>query len=229
MVQILNNPKRMKLILSILNTLVIIASIAIIVIMSLEVLYPDIIDDDFPILKFHFAVSIVFLSDFFIRLYKSKKRTRFFLKNILFFIVSLPILSFSVWFGWEVDKSTEFMLRYIFFLRSIYGFVIVFGYLTRSRITNLFYTYIVLITATTYFCSLLFFLVESPINPGVKSFGDALWWALMDMTTVGSNIVAHTNIGRVISVLLAASGMMLFPIFTVYITDIFNKRKEVDQ
>ena len=67
------------------------------------------------------------------------------------------------------------------------------------------------------------------VNPLVHSYGDALWWAFMDVTTVGSNIIAVTVTGRVLSVLLAALGMMMFPIFTVYITNLIqqsNKRKK---
>lgn len=51
----------------------------------------------------------------------------------------------------------------------------------------------------------------------------------MDVTTVGSNIIAVTVTGRVLSVLLAALGMMMFPIFTVYITNLIqqsNQRKK---
>ena len=62
-----------------------------------------------------------------------------------------------------------------------------------------------------------------------KGYGDALWWAFMDVTTVGSNIIAVTVTGRGLSVLLAALGMMMFPIFTVYVTSLVqqvNKRKE---
>lgn len=67
------------------------------------------------------------------------------------------------------------------------------------------------------------------MNPLVNGYGDALWWAFMDVTTVGSNIIAQTVTGRVLSVLLAALGMMMFPIFTVYITNLIqrsNKRRK---
>ena len=48
----------------------------------------------------------------------------------------------------------------------------------------------------------------------------------MDVTTVGSNIIAVTPTGRVLSVLLAALGMMMFPIFTVYVTSLVERRKQ---
>ena len=46
---------------------------------------------------------------------------------------------------------------------------------------------------------------------------------------VGSNIYAVTPTGKILSVVLAALGMMMFPIFTVYVTSLVqqaNKRKQ---
>ena len=48
----------------------------------------------------------------------------------------------------------------------------------------------------------------------------------MDVTTVGSSIIAMTTTGRVLSVLLAALGMMMFPIFTVYITNLIQQSNQ---
>ncbi len=218
----------MKHVLQILNVTVILGSVAIIVFMSLEILSPRLIHNDQSAVTFHFFISMLFLFDFFVRMGRAKRKVRFFFRNFLFFMVSLPFLSFITWFDWNVDQSTQLIVRYLPFFRAIYGFMMVFRYLTRSRITNLFYTYLVLVLATTYFCSLLFFAVEKGVNPDILSFDDALWWALMDMTTCGSNIVPTTAVGRVIAVVLAASGMMLFPIFTVFITNIF-KRNDVNE
>lgn len=67
------------------------------------------------------------------------------------------------------------------------------------------------------------------MNTLVTGYGDALWWAFMDVTTVGSNIIAVTVTGRVLSVLLAALGMMMFPIFTVYVTSLVQRRNQKKQ
>jgi hypothetical protein len=64
------------------------------------------------------------------------------------------------------------------------------------------------------------------LNAPVQTYPDALWWAAMNTTTVGSNIVAVTGIGQVMSVILAASGMMMFPIFTVYVTQLIKEQKK---
>ena len=88
---------------------------------------------------------------------------------------------------------------------------------------NLFISYLLSLIIVIYFSSLLFYVVEKPINVLVQSYSDALWWAFMDATTVGSNVYAVTVVGKLLSVLLAAFGMMMFPIFTVYITDKMQK------
>jgi voltage-gated potassium channel Kch len=75
----------------------------------------------------------------------------------------------------------------------------------------------------------VFFVLEKGLNPPVQTYPDALWWAAMNTTTVGSNIIAVTRLGQVMSVILAASGMMMFPIFTVYVTNLVkdSRRKAV--
>ena len=118
------------------------------------------------------------------------------------------------------------MIRFIPLVRGGYALAIVVGWLTYNRASGLFISYLTMLLATVYFASLAFFVVELKVNPLVKDYTDALWWAFMDVTTVGSNIIAVTPIGRVLSVVLAALGMMMFPIFTVYITSIIERRNK---
>ncbi|MBS1320625.1 MAG: two pore domain potassium channel family protein, partial [Parabacteroides sp.] len=109
-----------------------------------------------------------------------------------------------------------------------YALAIVVGWLSSNKASGLFVSYLTMLLATVYFSSLIFFVIEHKVNPQVTGYDDALWWAFMDVTTVGSNIYAVTPTGRILSVLLAALGMMMFPIFTVYVTSLVqnaNKRK----
>ena len=77
----------------------------------------------------------------------------------------------------------------------------------------------------TYFASLLFYEYEAPVNPSVQGFGDALWWAGMNLTTVGAEIFPVTTIGKVICVLLPILGTAMFPVLTVYITSLYDGGK----
>lgn len=111
-------------------------------------------------------------------------------------------------------------------IRGGYAMAIVVNWFTYNKATGLFLTYIITLISTVYFASLTFYLFEFHVNPLVKNYRDALWWATMDVTTVGCSIEAVTTVGRVLSVLLAALGMMMFPIFTVYVTNLITMRNK---
>ncbi|HJB84330.1 MAG TPA: potassium channel family protein [Candidatus Alistipes merdigallinarum] len=228
----IQSPVRLKLetVLGyVLNTSVLIGSILVIAALSFEVFY-DPYGVYYPqYMQIQLWVCIVFLVDFFFRFYLAKRKLRFFWKNLFFFLVAIPYLNLAGQFELHVSQETEYFLRLIPLIRGGYGLAIAVGWVLRSRVTSLLVSYILIILSLTYFASLVFFMLERPVNPSVATFGDALWWAFMNVTTVGSNIFAKTVTGEILSVVLAASGMMLFPIFTVYITDKFQSRKQQDK
>jgi len=125
-----------------------------------------------------------------------------------------------------VSEEVEYIIRYMPLIRGGYAMAIVVSWLTNNLATGLFISYLIILFSSVYFASLTFYLFEIRINPAVINYSDALWWAAMDMTTVGSNIIAVTGVGRILSVLLAALGMMMFPIFTVYITNMITTARK---
>ena len=49
---------------------------------------------------------------------------------------------------------------------------------------------------------------ENPTNPGFATFGDALWWGIVTLTTVGyGDIVPYTEKGRLAGVFLMITGL----------------------
>jgi voltage-gated potassium channel len=48
----------------------------------------------------------------------------------------------------------------------------------------------------------------------------------MNVTTVGAPIFPVTAIGKVVCVSLPVVGMMFFPIFTVYVSNYYDRRSE---
>lgn len=212
-----------------LNTSVLIGSVLVIAALSFEVFY-DSYGVYYPLyMQIQLWVCIVFLADFFFRLYLAERKMRFLWRNLFFFLVAIPYLNLAGRFELNVSQETEYFLRLAPLVRGGYGLAIAVGWVIRSRVTSLLVSYILIILSLIYFASLVFFMVERPVNPSVATFGDALWWAFMNVTTVGSNIFAKTITGEILSVVLAAAGMMLFPIFTVYITDRLQSRKQQNQ
>lgn len=212
----------------ILNILVLAASMAIVLVLSIELLSVQTILSERFILHFQLIVCTIFLADFFVRWYYNGGKLSFLGHNLIFLLVSIPYLNIIYSFMPTVSHSAWIALRLIPLARGIYGVTLIVGWMTRSKITNLLVTYITLLLLSIYFCSILFFFMEHEVNPMVKDYWDAFDWALMNVTTVGSNIFGVTRIGQILAVVLAAAGMIFFPIFTAYVTTKFqNKREEV--
>lgn len=176
--------------------------------------------------KWQFWICVAFMGDFFIELALSSNRKHYLATRWLFFLVAIPYQAIIYHYGWHVSRELSYIIRYVPLMRGGYAMAIVVGWFTSNKATGLFWSYIITLISTVYFASLTFFLFEHGLNPLVKQYKDALWWAAMDVTTVGCNIVAMTGVGRVLSVLLAALGMMMFPIFTVYVTNMLTKRNK---
>lgn len=176
--------------------------------------------------KWQFWICLVFMLDFFIELLLADKKWKYIKSHFVFFIVSIPYQAILFHFGWHLSYEVSYLIRYMPLIRGGYALAIVVSWFTQNKATGLFFTYIITLLSTVYFASLTFYLFEYKVNPLVVNYKDALWWAFMDVTTVGSNIQAVTGVGRVLSVLLAALGMMMFPIFTVYVTNVITRRSK---
>ncbi len=176
--------------------------------------------------KQQFWICVVFMADFFIEFFLSHDKRHYLATHFIFFIVSIPYQAVLYHFGWDISKDVAYLVRYMPLIRGGYAMAIVVSWFTYNKATGLFFTYLITLFSTVYFASLTFYLFEFKVNPDVKCYQDALWWAAMDVTTVGSNIEAVTGVGRVLSVLLAALGMMMFPIFTVYVTNLITERNK---
>lgn len=177
-------------------------------------------------MEIQFWICIMFLLDFFIEWALSEKKWHYLITHFVFFLVAIPYSTIISHYGWTFSPKVAYLIRYIPLVRGGYALAIVVNWLTSNRATGLFLSYLLALVATLYFSSVVFFVFEVHVNPLVNTYGDALWWAAMDMTTVGSNIIAVTPVGRILSVVMAALGMMLFPIFTVYITNIIQSRNQ---
>jgi voltage-gated potassium channel len=49
---------------------------------------------------------------------------------------------------------------------------------------------------------------------GIRSYGDAVWWTCMILTTIGSAYFPNTAEGRVLSIVLALYGLAVFGYLT---------------
>ncbi|MCH5239882.1 MAG: two pore domain potassium channel family protein [Muribaculaceae bacterium] len=209
-----------------LHILILVLSIFLVVRISIDTFHNEAFYLEKRFLKFQFWICIVFLFDFFVEFFLADKKWHYIRNRFIFFLVSIPYNSIISFYGWTFSPQVTYALHYIPLIRGGYAMSIVVSWFTYNRATGLFISYLATLLFTVYFASLAFYVFEHPVNSLVVNYQDALWWACMDATTVGSNIVAITPVGRILSVLLAALGMMMFPIFTVYVTNLLTRTKQ---
>jgi voltage-gated potassium channel len=72
--------------------------------------------------------------------------------------------------------------------------------------------------------------LESIVDSGIDGFGNALWWAIVTVTTVGyGDVVPETSIGRFIAGLLMLAGVSAIPITTSLVVSVFITRLQERQ
>ncbi len=208
---------------------------AVLIIVSLFLLYfltEDILRHGIPLdvtekfLEIQFWICIFFLVDIIFGVIINKDRRRFILDNWLFFVVSIPYLPLLIWSDVKLGPELLFVLKLVPMARGAFAIAIVLGWLIYDKASTLFVTYLTVLLTLIYLSSVAFYTSEHGVNPLVHDYSDALWWACMDVTTVGCNIEAVTLTGKILSVVLACAGMMMLPLFTVYITSLLAKKPD---
>ena len=64
-------------------------------------------------------------------------------------------------------------------------------------------------------------------DPGIKSFGDGLWYCFALVTTIGfGDITATTLIGRILSVFLGVYGIIVVALITSIIVNFYGETKD---
>lgn len=178
--------------------------------------------DDVNYLDLQFWICLLLMVLFFLEVYNAENSWQYFERHFLFLLLIIPYLTFFDWWGLELSPQTEYLFRFIPLVRGYIAFTMIAYGLLRDLVAGLLITYIVVLFSFIYYCSLAFYVLEVTVNPMLHSFWDSLWYVCMTATTAGCNITAVTTVGKIISVLLALAGMMLLPVFTVYLTNLIR-------
>lgn len=169
-------------------------------------------------MTFQFWVCMAFIASFFIELWLTPDKLGYVKSRWIFLFLSIPFLNILNLTDIRVSQHALYFLRFIPLARGALAIAIIIGYFTRNRVTGVFATYTTILLLSVYFCSLIIFEAEHGVNPQIPDFGEALWFAFMVVTTIGCDIAPVTVIGKILQFVLASMGMIMFPLFTVYIT-----------
>lgn len=223
--------KTQKFVMTFMNLVVLALSAALIAWISYDTFERIDFLQNHAYMTFQFWVCMVFILDFFIGLYYAPKKWSYFKSRILFLLLSIPVLNMVNMLDIKLSPDMLYFARFIPLARGALALAIVVSYVSTNAVTSLFASYITIMLFIAYFCSLIFYQREAGVNPDVNSYWTALWWTMMNLSTVGCSISPVTVAGKIVAVILPISGMIIFPLFTVYLTDYvsrsFKKNNEV--
>lgn len=208
------------------NFLVMALSAAMIVWISLDTFEKRDLLLDYRYMTFQFWVCIVFILDVIVIVMTSDDKVKAFKSHLFFLILSIPYLNIINQLDLHLSADALYFIRFVPLARGALAMSIVIGYLSSNAVSSLFIRYLTIMLMVAYFCSLIFFQREYGINPEVTSYGDALWFSFMNLVTVGCNISPVTVAGKIVAVVLPITGMIIFPLFTVYLTDYVTRNQK---
>ncbi len=201
-----------------LGSLKLLAGVVLLVALSWEILAGDHVHLSRSYLTVQFFVCVIFLYDFLVRLLQADRKLHFFVRHLFYLLISIPYLTLISWTGVRMTHDWGILVGLVPMLRAFLAmFIIVRWMALCNRMQWLFAAYLFTVVVFTYLSALVFYDYEALVNPKLEGFGNALWWAWMNVTTVGAAIFPVTAVGKVVCVLLPSLGMMFFPIFTTYI------------
>lgn len=167
---------------------------------------------------FDYCVLVIFTVDYLIRLFLSKDKKQFILRNIPDLIAIIP---FDNIFRLARLARIARLLRLIRLLRA--GVILrrfsltLFGILETNGLKYILIVTIIIIILGSFGIQYL----EKDIG-NIKNFGDALWWALVTTTTVGyGDISPSTSGGRILAAFLMIFGIGFLGMVTASIATYF--------
>lgn len=207
-----------RLLADISHSIVLILSVLLIVYISYDTFENIPFLSNHNYMTFQFWVCMAFLADFLIEMFMAYDKKAYIKGRWFFFLISIPYLNIVNLTDIELSESVLFYIRFIPLMRGAYSLAMVMGYISQNRAVSLLWQYVAILLSLCYSLTLIFYYEEHPVNHDVNTFWDALYWTAMNVTTVGCYFSAVTPVGKVISVILPTAGMLILPVFTVYIT-----------
>lgn len=170
--------------------------------------------------KVEVIIVLFFIIEYGARLYAAKSRLKQLVDiySIIDLIAILPTISMLVLPHFDITFNIGFIklirsfriFRIFRFLRFTADPDFFFGSITVQllKVIRLFLTILMIF----FISSGLFFYVESDLNPSVNNFGDAFYFAVVALTTVGfGDIIPRTYAGKWVTILMIFSGIILIP------------------
>lgn len=162
-------------------------------------------------------VCSIFIFDFFYQLFTNQKKWRYLITwGWIDLISSIPNIAIL-----RIGRIVR-MLRILRLLRGIRSVRVLFNLIFQNKAKGTLASVVMMAFILVTFSSMAILNVETDPTSNIKTAGDALWWALVTITTIGyGDRYPVTTEGRIIAAGLMVVGSTLFATFTAYIASTF--------
>lgn len=217
-----------KVVLDVFHLVILVLSVLLIVYISYDTFNRIPFLEDKRYMTFQFCVCLVFIADFFVELWftPSGKKREYVRRRWLFLLLSIPVLNIVDATHVELSPDLTYFVRFLPLARGVMAMVIVFSYMAANKISGLFISYTSILVMANYFGGLIFFEREMPVNPDVTSYWDAFFWCAAQTTTLNCTIIPYTLAGKILAVILSGMGIIMFPLFTVFMQSLIKRERE---
>lgn len=172
-----------------------------------------------------FTIWLIFVVDYFTRLYKSRNRKKFIKKNIIDLVSIIPFNAlFMVFRALNIIRIGK--IARIGEVAKVLRILTVSGRIKRNfdefiKTNNFNYTLSIAVIII-FIGSLIMSIVEK------ISLGDALWWSIVTVTTVGyGDISPITPLGRIVASILMIMGIGFLGSLTSTLSTYFIKKEKL--
>jgi voltage-gated potassium channel len=166
--------------------------------------------------RIDFYVCLVFLADFFIRLYRAPSKSTFLKWGWIDFASSIPMLDM-----FRVGRVVR-IIRIFRMLRAFRSIKNLLNFFLKNRKTTSLAAVATISFMLVVFSSIAMLQFETSDDANIKTPLDAFWWAYVTITTVGyGDKFPLSPEGRIVACILMTAGVGLFGTFTGFVASLF--------
>tara|TARA_Y100000591_G_C21822223_1_gene694334 strand:- start:870 stop:2012 length:1143 start_codon:yes stop_codon:yes gene_type:complete len=214
---------------NLLEGLIMVMIVIILTVISYDFLYLDPVDDaelKSKIFMLDFGFCIVFLSEFYLRYNFAENKRWFVRNNWIDLLTSIPIPDAG---ATRYGRTLRFarvlrVLRLLRVVRIIFFFWKGFDKFAEVMDVKLMKKSFKGVILVIVLGALLITYREGDNDPNVSTFAESMWWSFTTVVTGGFGDIYNpqTDIGRILTVFLVITGMILAGVFTATLTTVMT-------
>ncbi|MBI2917588.1 MAG: ion transporter [Chloroflexi bacterium] len=176
--------------------------------------------------KIDWAITAFFALEFAVRFWAAPSRKQYVREHWLDLVAIIPWFRFT---RWARLARVARLLRLLVLIRFFRGLDTTFFHLKGIGRQWGFFKFFIATAAVVLVSAEIALASERAVNPRLATYPDALWWAVVTVSTVGyGDVIPLTLTGRLASLAVMLGGIMTWSLFIASATTYFSTRHTQD-